>query len=337
MNNEYQVIPQDDKIFIEEQAPIELGAEVEAEIHEDDPRAAIYAKRDEQIRAQAGEEKVEAEVKEHKPEPEPDEVTVIVNGKERKVHKSKIDDAGGVAAYQKNAAASEMLNQASAELRQVKEQERRLAEREAQLQQRELEIQSQQRGTDLPATADDIKVLAGKYHEAMTQHLIGEGDIETANELLIRLQAAQKATVNPDEIANKAVYMARRELEAESNAAKKARFDAECAEGEMRFKEQFPDLAEDPLLFKIVNDRTGEIYQANPNKNPVAIIEEAAKEIRNLFSKRNTATSTDSKLAAKRSQDTVKGGSVRMANRPAPAPQTKSNYVQELRIARGLE
>lgn len=336
MNNEEQVIPQDDKVFIEEQAPIELGLEAEAEISEDDPRAAIYAKRDEQIREQAGEEKPEA-VREKKPEPEPDEVTVVVNGKERKVHKTKIDDAGGVAAYQKNAAASEMLNQASAELRQVKEQERRLQEREAQLAQREQEIQFQQRRTDLPATADDIKELAGKYHEAMTQHLIGEGDIEAANELLIKLQAAQKATVNTDEIANKAVYMARRELEAESNAAKQARFAAECAEGEMRFKDQFPDLAEDPLLFKIVNDRTGEIYQENPNKNPVAIIEEAAKEIRGWLSKRNTATSTDSKLAAKRSQDTVKSGSVRMANRPAPAPQTKSNYVQELRIARGLE
>ncbi len=336
MSIEENVIPQDDKIFIDEKAPVDLGAEIEAEVHEDDPRAAIYAKRDEQIREQAGEEKPEA-IKEIKLEPEQEELVVVVNGKERKVHKSKIDDAGGDVAYQKNAAASEMLNQASAELRQVKEQERRLQEREAQLAQREQEIQFHQRRADLPATADDIKALAGQYHEAMTQHLMGEGDIETANELLLRLQAAQKATVNTDEIANKAVHMARRELEAESNAAAQARFAAACVEGQQKFEEQFPDLAEDPLLFKIVNDRTGEIYQANPNKSPEAIIEEAAKEIRGWLSKRNTATSTDSKLAAKRSQDTVKSGSVRMANRPAPAPQTKSNYVQELRKTRGLE
>lgn len=336
MNNEENAIPESETVFIDEQAPIELGVDDEAEIGEDDPRAAIYAKRDEQIREQAGEEKAEA-TKETKPEPEQDEVTVIVNGRERKVHKTKIEDAGGVAAYQKNAAASEMLNQASAELRQVKEQERRLQEREAHLSQREQEIQYQQRATNLPATADDLKEIAGKYHEAMTQHLIGDGDIETANELLIKLQTAQNATVNTDEIANKAVYMARRELEAESKAATQARFDADCAEGEMRFKDQFPDLAEDPLLFKIVNDRTGEIYQENPNRSPVAIIEEAAKEIRGWVNKRNTATSKDGKLAAKRSQDTVKGGSVRMASRPTPAPQTKSNYVQELRIARGLE
>ena len=85
----------------------------------DDARAAIYAKHQEKRKEELGALQVSPD----------DEITVKVNGKERQVPRSKIDAAGGIEAYQKNAAASELLNQASAEARRVKEEAEQLERR----------------------------------------------------------------------------------------------------------------------------------------------------------------------------------------------------------------
>ena len=293
----------------------------------DEARAAIYArhaeKRQEELAVQA--------------ETPDDEVTVKVNGKERKVARAKIDAAGGVDAYQKNAAASEILNQATAQARQVKEQaeanERRRQELDAREQQLSRGPQQQAEPTTrLPADAGALKTLARKYHDAML-----DGDIDQADELLLQINAAQTATaVNSDEIATRAVQRAREELTAEEREKQAKRFEAERLEAVTDFSKKHKDLASNPDAHGLVDAKTNEIYREHPDWGPKAIIEEAANRVRAMIRSVATPTSTADKLDAKRNSTQIRAGSARSAPRPAQRPQTNSEYVATIRAARGL-
>ena len=322
-----------------EGAPVRDDAEEVEEINAADPRAAIYAKRDEQIKAQAGdtapseEATVAATSKDTAPEAKPTdgEVTVVVNGKEKLVAQSRIDAAGGIAAYQKTAAASEMLNQASAELRSAREQAAQIQERERQLTEREQKIQSERVAE--PSAPDALKQIARDYHEAVL-----DGDMDKAGELLIQMQTTRNATViNKDEIATEAVQRARAEIERDQKESARQRFNAEVAEANLEFQERFPDVADDPELSSMANQKTIALQEAHPDWSPKVIIAEAAQSVRKWITERTAISSSEQKLAIKRSLDNTRGGSVRAVTRPAPAPQTNSDYVSMVRKQRGLE
>jgi len=314
---------------------IEIDVPEDQAMSEDDPRAAIYKKHAEQ-RKSDGEGVIIGTESEAGPEAKPaeivdEEISVKVNGKERKVHKSKVEAAGGIDAYQKNAAASELLNQASAKARQLAEYEANLAAREQRIQQ--AEQQTQQRAS--PATLPDegaMKQLAGKYHEAML-----DGDIDTANTLLIQLQAARGATPDAEAIARRAVADVRAEFQREQQAAQQERFNRGLVEAKAKFEDEYSDIASDPELFNMTDAKTLEIYQQHPDWEPQAIIDTAAKQVREWFSGKVGTSAPSDKLAAKRAQTTVRGGSAKAIPRQAPPPQTKSQYVDSLRKARGLE
>jgi len=330
MTTATEVVVEDEVIYEGEPEAINVNEEVDVELDEADPRTAIYEKREAQVREQAG-------VKEpdEKPEKEPvvesDEVMVTINGREKLVAQSRIDAAGGLAAYQKSAAASEMLNTAATEMRRVNEKLAQLDERERQLAFREQQTKESVR-TEPPNT-DALKEMATKYHEAIL-----EGDVDIANELLLKMQATQSAMVNnSDEAAEKAVRRARSEIAFENNRDKQQRFAAEVDEANSDFRERFPDIADDPVLSDIANRKTIELQTAHPDWMPKTIITEAAQSVRDWFSKRTAISTTETKIAAKRSQDAVRGGTARAVPRPAPPPQTKGSYVESLRKARGLE
>lgn len=323
--------------------PIEIGEEGAEEINEDNPLAAIYAKRTEQLKAQVDEiakpqeappetaKKKTAKVNGAEVTIEDGEVVVTINGKEKLVSQSKIDEAGGLATYQIRAAASEKLNQASAELRRVNEQTEQLNAREQAIAVREQAMQETKK-PDL-SSPDDLRQMASQYHEA-----IMEGSIDLANELLIKMQATQTAmAINPDEIASKAVQRARTEIANEYRAASDKEFEVERIEAMQDCQERFPEIFADAELLNMANQKTITIQKGNPTWRPGAIINEAAKSVRNWMTERSAIPSATKKLDAKRSQDTVKGGTARTAIRSAPVPQTKSNYVESLRKQRGLE
>ena len=313
--------------------PVMERAEEDEELDLTDPRAAIYAKRDAQLKAQAGGDAVDAV-----PTPavvvetKSDEVTVVINGKEKLISQARIDAAGGVVAYQKQAAASEMLNQASAEVRRVREQEAQIIERERQLSLREQEIQNQSFRTPAPSNMDALSV-AKEYHEAIL-----DGDLDKASRLLLQIQTAQQvATVDKNEVANEAVRRARQELEQERRQQEQRQFETERQEANFDFEARFPDVADDPKLRALANQETIALQQAHPTWTPKEIIIAAAQSVQKWATERTAISSTDQKLAAKRGTSNIRGGSVVAAQRQAPAPQTKSNYVEQLRKARGLE
>lgn len=328
----------DDGIQIEVEKPvIELpGDDVDDQLDPNDPRTAIYAKRDAKLKAEMQGDAAAApvEVPQHDDAPQTDEVKVIINGKEKLVSQARIDAAGGIVAYQKQAAASELLNQASAEARRVKEYEAALLAKEQELAQREQEFMRQAQ-FQTPALSDEDALLAAskEYHDALL-----DGDTDKASRLLLQINAARAgATVNKDEIASEAVRKARQELEFERNRKEQERFEIERQEANFDFEARFPDIADDPKLRALANQETIELQRQNPNWTPKEIIIAAAQSVRSWATERMAIPSTDQKLAAKRGATNIRGGSAVAAQRQAPPPQTKSNYVAELRKQRGLE
>ena len=300
----------------------------------EDPRAAIYAKRDEQLRQQAGEEeKLETEEKpETKEKPVDEEITVVVNGREKLVAKSRIDAAGGVAAYQQRAAASEMLNQASADTRRLREHELHIQEREKQVSLRENAI-IQTRNAEELSTPDALKEMVSEYHNAILN-----GEVEQAGSMLIKIQTTQSAmVVNKDEIASNAVRQARAEMDRDRDKSVQRRFEAERQEANLDFEERFPDVADDAKLRSMANHETIVIQAAHPDWSPKAIITEAAQSVRKWITERTAISSSEAKLNLKRATSNIRGGSAVAATRSIPPPQTKSNYVEQLRKQRGLE
>lgn len=316
---------------------IERDVEETPALDEDDPRSAIYKKVAEQRKEEIGlVDEPEIDVED---EPKPDEdVVVKVNGKERKVPKSKVDAAGGVEAYQKNAAASELLNQASAELRRVKEYEAQVAAKASQLMQQEKELQHRAQQPPVsppaqaPANTGAMKELARKYHEA-----IMEGDIDLADDLLVRMQAARTATPDTDEIARKAAATARQEIERERQQERAQSLEKERIEAVREFEENFSDVADDPELRNMADRKTLEIMQTHPDWTPKAIIKEAATLVRSWARDKGLSQGGSDKIAAKRQQTSIRSGSARAMTRQAPPPPTRSQYVESLRKARGLE
>lgn len=306
--------------------PEELDAAPAEEEQEQDPRDAIYAKYDAARSEEAGIKPELVTEEQAEPEEKPDaEVMIKVNGRERPVLQSKIDAAGGVDAYQKNAAASEILNQAREKERQVEAQVARLQEIERDL----IRQQEDLKQKAVPPDEGAQKKLAEQYHEA----LLG-GDMDQAGELLLQIQAAQKATpVDTAAIANQAVQRARQELDAERKREAVARYNAERDQAVKQFFDEEKDIVKDPELVNMVDAKTVAIMDEHPEWGPAQVMKEAATRVRNWASQRFPVD----KLAAKRSQDVVKGGSARATPRPAPKPQTASDYVTSLRRERGLE
>ena len=327
--------------IVENKEPIEIGdTPPEAKMAEDDPRAAIYAKAKARRQGEADGTPVGSERQEEAaPPPDPDqdeEVTVKVNGKEKKVPKAKIDEAGGVQAYQKAAAAAEELRLAKEERRRVQDYEQQLVAKAKQLQQYEEQIQQraqQQPASTPPANADELKQMARQYHEAILN-----GDTDQADELLIKLQGAQKpATPDVDAIARRAAAEARNALQAERQAEMQRQFHAETIEAQAWFNDECADIAEDPELREWADQKTLKIMRENPTWRPKQIIEEAARQVREATGRTVSAAPVGDKLAVKRSMTNVKGGSARAAPRPVPKPPTRSEYVENLRKMRGLE
>ena len=321
----------EDKMVVSEEDVVE-------EINPDDPLAAIYAKRDLQLKAQAGEATPppQEEAKTDTAAPQVDtDVVVIVNGKEKLVAQSRIDAAGGIAAYQKSAAASELLNQASADARRLKERESQLQERERVLSLREQEMTQASRAVEpsIQDALDAIEEMAIEYHEALL-----DGDTKKASKLLLKMQAASTTTAySKSEIADEAVRAAKAEMERANRDAANQRFEESRQDAVLEFQERFPDVADDPKLRAMADSETVTIQQAHPTWSPKEIITEAALSVRKWITERTAIPSAERKLEAKRSRDNIRGGSAASVTRQSPPPQSNSNYVEQLRKQRGLE
>jgi hypothetical protein len=164
------------------------------------------------------------------------------------------------------------------------------------------------------------------------------GDTDLATDLLVRLQVARgTATLDEDAIAMKAAAAARAQLIREQEEVLRSSFEKERIEASNSFPDDYPDIVEDPQLFKMANAKTLEIYQDHPDWRPKAIFDEAVRSVRTWIAGRSVQMPASDKLDAKRSQTTIRSGTAKAAARPAPKPMTNSQYVENLRRSRGLD
>lgn len=317
---------------------LEVEQNDEPQMNEDDPRAAIYKKareRREAERAPVEEGPIEPKQEEIKA-PIDDDVVVKVNGKERKVPRSKVDAAGGIDAYQKNAAASEMLNQAAAEKRRLMDIEAELEKRRKQLLTAEQEInQRSQTPQAPPPDKGEMKKLAKQYHEA-----VFNGEMDQADDLLIQLQAAQiPATPDENKIVRKAVAEARAEADRERREEQAKMFRKELNEELSAFNDNYGDIASDPELLEMANQKTAKIFRSNAGKGPKEIISEAVREVREWMKEKGISKheqKTEDRQERKRSLNPVRSATARSAPKPQQKALSNSDYVEMLRKQRGL-
>lgn len=324
------------------------------EVQHDDEKVAtihdtIAEKRNQQIEnemALGGDKKPanDAEVEEEPTlAPEPETVTVVINGEKKQVDKAKVDKAGGIDIYQKRRATEEGLQNLSNQ-RKILEQERLNFEQKQQdfadaQEQHRLSVQDGiKENTNNDLSDDGQAELFDNYHQALIN-----GDDSEAKELFFKLnpkaQSEQSATskINEDEIIDKAADIAGQRL------AEKAR-DKEIADSNVDFRVNHPDIASDKHLYQMARNETVTVQMEHPDWSPSRVIEEAATRTETWYEQqvgkvKDTETTANKNVKIQNKRKVSAGKSVGGKSTPPPPPkqETNSEYVTRLRKQRGLE
>lgn len=292
---------------------------------------------------------------EFEPEPEPLEpemVEIKVNGKVRSVERSKIDEAGGIDVYQKRLAGEDILKEAGETRKLVDQEITSLRERENLLIARELALSNQtdeqkrakeqNNNLDLP-NGDHSKALSEKARAVREALFEGEeGAIDQA--LIDLMQSARENSATQDDVlaavGDKAYNRVLETLESDN-------FERDRVSAVGMFNSEFEDIAGDPELKAMADDRTARLHKENPSWTPSQIIRKAAEDTREWVTSltggdNSSTTDSEAELAAakldtKRSLSNVKTSTGRVQPKQGPKQETNSEYIQRLRGQRGLD
>jgi hypothetical protein len=277
-------------------------------------------------------EDVEPEVA-SEPEEKPEMVTIKVDGREQQVPKDKVLEFG-IRGLQKELAADARLAEAANLRRQVEQDQARLNAERAQMQ-REKEIsamaaqiqQADQKGSHPAKGADEYRDIAKAALRAVFD---GEED-EAANQL-VRLTAGRE-NVTPQDLqrmAAEATKQAKIEIQRELRQEKWA---LEAREAKEWFEQEHKDIATDPEWRSMTDRETADLVAQHPDWFPKQIVKVAVERIERL---RKSTSGIADKGAVKRQIDVPRTAAGRMPAPKEPAPQTRSDYIKEIRRSRGL-
>jgi len=333
----------DVEVVAEKDTRNEVEVDEYKEPTQDEPlneRQAIAEKYNQRRHEELGiEDEVEEPDKEVKSEPEQIEVTI--NGVKKMVDKARVDAAGGVENYQKNVAANVRLQEAAQERKRIEQERQRFYKEREELQRQQRQFEEErlkyaqsltrqpQADKTLPP-ADEQSDLVSAYNEAMF-----EGDTEQANDLLKKITAANKPTVDIEAIKREAAQAARQSLQRDIQITEQQRKQREIQQANAEFQATYPDIVSDENLYQLTNQRTITIQQEHPDWNPAKVIDEAARQTLAWKQRIASASESDERTNAKRAISSVKSGSGRAQAKPQPKPMTNSEYIESLRRARG--
>lgn len=290
---------------------------VEPEVEEELDQAAAPEVEDEVEQTAASEPAAEPEQDE-----DSDMVTIVVDGEERQVSRSKIYEQG-VRTLQKESAADKRLAEATERVRQADlYAAQSLARIEAQLRATQ---KDQNQGAPLSKQQDvDVKTRARK----IIASILDGTEEEAAEALAEAMEGRREPTPQFDtgKIVQETTKQVQRQID-HSNALRD-------------FRTSFSDIADDPHLFNMADQETLKVHQEHPEWGLTEILSEAGNRVRNwVKSKTVTKSSTDAarvdKLARKSAVDNPKVASARA---PAPVekkPPSRSDVVASMRKARG--
>jgi len=176
-----------------------------------------------------------------------------------------------------------------------------------------------------PPAGDQNEDLAKQYREAMYDGEEAKADKIMAQMMAGRAQTATPQEIDLDKIRNDAANIATQRLE-------QKQLNNSIADAQTFFGKEYKDIKDDPELFAMADNKTGQVSQENPTWTPKEVAAEVGDQVRAWRDKLTGATSqsTEQKLAAKRSMASPRAGTGRVQAKPEPKRQTNSEYVQGL-------
>lgn len=249
------------------------------------------------------------------PEPvsEPQSLTVKIDGIEQQI---PIDQAK--ATIQKNMAADKRLNDAVLKQQQLQQWEQRLQQQEQQLQH---PVNSPDPSTHGEDTKEKLQAAVDALYD---------GDTDDAVKALSEVIGRNTATLTPDQISQQATEQVLKNLQQQ-------KFNEEVAEGNRTFKTEFSDIANDPILHNMADQKTIELMTIHQDWSPTQIIKEAGRQTREWV-KNLTGQSSPTRAERKQQlQDMPRSTGSVAYQPPAPSegPKTPQQVISAMRNARG--
>ena len=276
----------------------------------------------------------------------PEMVDIKVNGVVSSVDKSKVDANGGIAAYQKLLAGEEKLRSAADDRKLLDQQITAIRAREDAVAQKELALSAQAdeslRKTDLPDKGDHSVKLSEKARAV--REALFEGEEKAIDTALVDLiHSAREGSATQDEVleavGKKAASRVLKTLESDN-------FERDRLAAVASFETEFEDIAGDPELKSMADEKTNRISQEHPDWTPSQIITAAASETREWLERHTGGNKEqptneskellEAKLNFKRSMSNVKTPTGRVRAKAEPKQESNSEYIARLRNSRGL-
>lgn len=259
-------------------------------------------------------------------------VTIKVYGEERRVPKAEVDEAGGIAAYQKAVAAAEKtrVNEERARLQAEEQRLLRIAEN--------LRNGLDERGQPLapkpPPQGVPVSAISREALEATVKGLYS-GDAEEATvalEKLVTQISGRQGTANevPPEIVRTVEARVLERIEERESARSEAR---DVEEANRIFREDFKDIANDPEMMLWAKGLASTLTEApeNKGKSRAEIARQVGNRIREKLGRPLQKGELESRRDLKRTLPSSTTGSGRV---PAQEPKrfpSNADYIQQLR------
>lgn len=321
-----------DQVVDDREVEPEVGHEVDGDDNcpQNPPSVGIVGEGEEDTQLDTtGPTTIADEPRDQSPEPDQDLVTILVDGEEQQVPRSRVLEQG-VRTLQKEAAADKRLAEATkiyqrAELLEA-QQAQRLQQAEDQLRQ---VAERQNQGAPLSPQQDaDVKQ---KARELATQLL--DGDEEQVTDALAEVlsKGRQEPTqqINPNQIADQAVQAMQQKLD--------------YRDAMSTLKDEFPKLFEDQILFNMADNISKEFAQEEPGISLKDLILKSGRYVKSWYDEQTGGLQQPTKpeegvdkTSRKRTVKNIPTASARLPVDAPKRPPTPSEIVANMRSSRGL-
>lgn len=329
-----------------EEVIAEETQEVQQEVQEapkEEPKAvsarqavidAMVAKRKTAVSTESGRDEddedpdvEESAEQEEQEEPEQDLVTIKVDGKEQQVPRDEVYKFG-IRAMQKEIAADARLAEAANMRRQLESERYAMQKREAEIRALAAQMEKKDQNTGHPtAGAKEYRDIAKAALKAMY-----DGEEDAAVDQLVRLSEGRNH-VTPEDLQRMAAEASRQAKLEVQQELRQEKWNTEVQEAREWFEREHKDIATDPEWRTMADRETADLMTQHPDWFPKQIVKEAAARIAKL---RKSIPEPVSRRSAKQAIDNPRTASGRLPAPKEPSPQTRSQYIQELRRSRGL-
>lgn len=233
-------------------------------------------------------------------EPEPELVTVKVDGEIRQVPKDKIYEAG-LRAVQKESAADKRLEEAT---RLLKEVESRLTQ-----------VTPQQNPNPSPQPS------VGEWDDSIIAYALEHGNEEQKTEAVRQLRGRQQQQATPEQIA----------AFAEARVLDKVDFQTSA----QWFTDTYKEVVKDPYLLQLAAIKEDQMRKAGDNRSRKELYKEIGDSLMQWRGGAVPTTTLEQKREQKATITNLPSASVRKAAPETQKPKSPSDIIEDMRKRRG--